>query len=292
MTAAAPNPRPGPPQDLAASFVGRTIGITWTAPLTGNPVTSYTLEVGTAPGLANLVTVPLGPGLAFSAAGVPDGVFWIRMRGLNGAGIGAPSSDVGFAVTSAGGCVGLPLAPTFQAPVISGNNVSLSWTAPTGGATPVSYVLFAGSGAGRSDGAAFNLGGPALSFGTPAPSGTYLLRVAARSACGVGPASNEATAVVGNTGVVPVAPTGVTAAAAGGVVTLQWTAPATGAVPTSYVVEAGTAAGSMNLGQFSTGSTATAVSGPVPAGRYYLRVRTRAGTLLSPPSADAIVDVP
>ncbi len=53
---------------------------------------------------------------------------------LNAAGSGAPSSDVGFAVTSAGGCVGLPLAPTFQAPVVSGNNVSLAWTAPTGGA--------------------------------------------------------------------------------------------------------------------------------------------------------------
>jgi hypothetical protein len=292
VTAVAPNPRPGPPQNLTASFVGRTITITWGAPVTGSPATGYTLEVGTAPGLANLVVVPVGAALAFSAGGVPDGTFWIRVRGVNAAGSGAPSSDVGFAVTSAGGCVGLPLAPTFQAPVVSGNNVSLAWTAPTGGATPVSYVLSAGTGSGRSDIATFDLGGPALGFATGAPSGTYVLRVAARSACGVGPVSNEATAVVGNTGVVPVAPTGVTASAAGGVVTLQWTAPATGAAPTSYVIEAGTAAGAMNLGQFNTGSTATSISGPVPAGRYYLRVRTRAGTLVSPPSADAVVVVP
>ncbi len=292
VTAAAPNPRPGAPRNLTASFVGRTITITWAAPLTGDPVTSYTLEVGTSPKLSNVVVVPVGPVLAFSAAGVPDGTFWMRVRGVNAAGLGPTSNDVGFAVTAAGGCVDLPVAPMFQAPVISGNNVSLAWAAPLGGAAPVSYVLYAGTGVGRSDIVSFDLGGPALAFATPAPSGTYFLRVAARSACGVGPVSNEVTAVVGNTSVVPVAPTGVTASAAGGIVTLQWTAPATGATPTSYVVEAGTALGSMNLGQFNTGSTATSISGPVPAGRYYLRVRSRAGTLLSPPSSDAVVVVP
>ena len=60
VTVATPSPKPGAPQTLNASFSGRTVGITWAAPLTGDPVTSYTLEVGTAPGLANIVVVPVG----------------------------------------------------------------------------------------------------------------------------------------------------------------------------------------------------------------------------------------
>jgi hypothetical protein len=82
------------------------------------------------------------------------------------------------------------------------------------------------------------------------------------------------------------------AAVSGLVVALSWTPSATGATPTSYVIDVGTISGSSNLGSFDTRSTATSVSGTVPPGRYFIRLRTRANTLLSAPSSEVIVDVP
>lgn len=292
-----PNPRPGAPTGLTASFSGRTISIAWTAPTTGDPVTNYVLEVGSAPGLANLVVVPVGPGLSFVAPGVPDGTYWLRVRGSNAAGTGVPSQDLGVTMGVAGGCVGLPYAPTLQAPSISGSLLSLSWDAPGGTVAPTSYVLFAGSGLGRSDLAVLNLGA-GTTFAANAPAGTYFLRVAGRSACGVGAVSSDITASVltggggGGGGVVPVPPSGLTASVSGRVISLSWTPPATGATPTSYVVDVGTISGSSNLGSFNTGSTATSVSGAVAPGRYFIRMRTRANTNLSAPSSEVIVVVP
>ncbi|MFN7978591.1 MAG: M12 family metallo-peptidase [Vicinamibacterales bacterium] len=292
VTVAAPNPKPGAPQSLAATFSGRTVGITWAAPLTGDPVTNYILEVGSAPGLANIVVVPVGAATSFAAAGVPDGVFWIRVRGANGSGTGPASADLALVMNGGTGCVGLPFAPVFRTPVVSGSTASFSWDAPTAGATPVSYVLFAGSAPGRSDLAAIDLGSAATTFAATAPAGTYFLRVAARGACGVGPVSNDATMTIAPGGVVPTQPTGLAGTVSGGIVSLQWTAPASGAAPTSYVVEVGSASGISNILVLNTGNVATAISGPVPRGRYFIRIRTRAGTLVSPASNEVMIDVP
>jgi Metallo-peptidase family M12/Bacterial Ig domain len=293
-----PSPKPGAPTGLTASFSGRTISIGWLAPATGDPVTNYVLEVGSAPGLANLVVVPVGAGLSFVAPGVPDGTYWLRVRGSNAAGSGPPSQDLGVTMGVAGGCVGLPYAPVLQAPSVSGSLLSLSWDAPGGTVTPTSYVLFAGSAPGRSDLAVLNLGGTGTTFAANAPAGTYFLRVAGRSACGVGATSSDITASVlsggggGGGGVVPVPPSGLNASVSGRVISLSWTPPSTGATPTSYVVDVGTISGSSNLGSFNTGSTATSVSGTVAPGRYFIRMRTRANTNLSAPSSEVIVVVP
>ena len=292
-----PSPKPGAPTGLTASFSGRTISIAWTAPSTGDPVTNYVLEVGSAPGLSNLVVVPVGAGRSFVAPGVPDGTFWLRVRGSNAAGMGAPSQDLGVTMNVAGGCVGLPYAPALQAPAVSGSLLSLAWDAPGGTVAPTSYVLFAGSAPGRADLAVLNLGGTGTTFAANAPAGTYFLRVAGRSACGVGAASSDIIASVltgggGGAGVVPVAPSGLIASVSDRVISLSWTPPSTGATPTSYVVDVGTLSGSSNLGSFNTGSTATSVSGAVAPGRYFIRMRTRANTLLSAPSSELIVDVP
>ena len=144
---------------------------------------------------------------------------------------------------------------------------------------------------------AVDLASAATAFSATAPPGTYFLRVAGRSACGVGAMSADAVAAIGpgaggGGGVVPVAPDGVAATLSGRVISLSWNSPTTGAAPTSYVVDVGTATGASNLGSFNTGTTATTVSGSVPAGRYFIRLRTRANTLLSAPSSEVVVDVP
>lgn len=286
------NPRPGPPQGLTASFSGRTVTISWSAPITGDPATSYTLEVGSAPGLANLVVVPVGAVTTFSAPGVPDGTFWIRVRGANAAGAGQPSSDLALVMAASRGCVGLPMAPVLRAPVVSGSAFTLGWDAPAAGSSPVSYVLLAGSAPGRADIATIDLGSTATAFGASAPPGTYFLRVAARGSCGIGPASNEVTLSVASGGLLPAAPTTLVSSVSGRTVSLAWTAPATGATPTGYVIEVGSWAGGMNLAVLNTGSPATAISGPVAPGVYYIRVRTRAGGLVSGASNEVRVEVP
>ena len=68
----------------------------------------------------------------------------------------------------------------------------------------------------------------------------------------------------------------------GSIVTFTWQSPVSGAAPTSYVVEAGSAAGLANIAQLDTGSGATTLSvSAVPAGTYYVRLRSRRGTDVS-----------
>jgi hypothetical protein len=76
-------------------------------------------------------------------------------------------------------------------------------------------------------------------------------------------------------------------------VLLTWTAPATGDTPTTYIIEAGTATGLSDLGQFPTGSTSTfvIVSG-VPPGTYFVRVRAAAGAVSGPVSNEVVIVVP
>jgi hypothetical protein len=72
---------------------------------------------------------------------------------------------------------------------------------------------------------------------------------------------------------------------------LWWSAPANTAV-TSYLLEAGSAAGLSDLVRFPTGSTATwfSTSGVAP-GRYYVRVKAISDTSTSGPSNEVVVIV-
>ncbi len=88
----------------------------------------------------------------------------------------------------------------------------------------------------------------------------------------------------------PGAPTGLAANVQGNAVTLNWNAPAAGGAAASYLVEAGNAPGSANLGSAPTTSTSLAVGG-VPTGQYFVRVRARNAVGTSAPTSDVIVSV-
>lgn len=87
-------------------------------------------------------------------------------------------------------------------------------------------------------------------------------------------------------------PTGLTQTVTGASVALAWQAP-DGSIPlVSYVIEAGTASGSANLGSFDAHSTQPSMLVPsVPAGTYFVRVRAKSALALSGPSNEVVVTV-
>lgn len=89
-----------PPAPTALSFTidGSTVNLTWTAPEEGAP-TSYILEAGSEPGLANLVAQDTGSAATTLAyAGVPPGTYYVRVRAVNSLGAGVASNEVVVAV--------------------------------------------------------------------------------------------------------------------------------------------------------------------------------------------------
>lgn len=76
--------------------------------------------------------------------------------------------------------------------------------------------------------------------------------------------------------VAPALPTNLTGSVTGNRVTLTWTPPLAGDVPSSYTVEAGSSFGLADLANFDTGSPLPSLTvDDVPAGTYYVRVRSK-----------------
>lgn len=74
----------------------------------------------------------------------------------------------------------------------------------------------------------------------------------------------------------PGAPASLTSSVTGSTVQLTWTAPSAGAAASSYVVEAGSASGLIDLANFDTGNAAVTLTvTSVPAGSYFVRVRAK-----------------
>ena len=190
---ASAGPIPGPPSNLMANAVGTTATLTWTAPANVVP-TSYTIEVGSASGLADLTALSTGnTATAFSTAPVASGTYYVRVRASNGAGVSSPSNEATLVVAS--GCSRAPAPTGLRVASNTAGTVVLSWNAS--GGNPTSYVVEAGSTPGAADLANSNLGSAATTLTAHGVGfGTYFVRIRAQDTCGVGPASNELVVVV------------------------------------------------------------------------------------------------
>jgi hypothetical protein len=96
--------------------------------------------------------------------------------------------------------------------------------------------------------------------------------------------------------VAPEPPTNLTGSVTRGVssstVFLSWRAPATGVTPTTYRIDAGSAAGQTDQASFLTGSNATSFSTTVSGtGTFYVRIRAVAGTAVSLPSNEIVLSL-
>jgi hypothetical protein len=165
---------PGAPTNLTSAVSGTTVTLTWGAPSVGGVPTGYVVEAAATPGGAVVATLNTA-GVSVTVGDVPLGVYYVRVRAANGSGQSAPSNEVVVAVGGAGtGCPAPPLPPVLIVQSV-GLQATVSWSSG-GGCAPSTYVLYAGSAPGLSDIAVVNMGG-SLGLATPAPPGTYYVRV-------------------------------------------------------------------------------------------------------------------
>jgi hypothetical protein len=174
---------PAAPTGLRSQVSGSLASGAW------NPsanATSYRLQVGSVPGASNLFNASLGNTTTISGH-VPPGQYFWRLIASNSAGNSPPSAEAQFTV---GGCT-LPGAPHGFTFSVSGRIVTLNWSAPSSGSPISGYIVEAGSASGLSNLYNGPTGSAMPAAVTPAPPGTYFVRLRARNACGISGPSNE-----------------------------------------------------------------------------------------------------
>jgi hypothetical protein len=186
---------PGAPLNVVAVITSGVLTVTWDADSGGTPATGYILEAGTAPGLSNVAAINLGNTRTFTyTAGVPPGVYYLRVRAYNVAGPSDPSREL---VLNVGGLPAAPGVPIALTRTVSGSTVTLNWLPPADGGAPTSYVIEAGTGRGLRNIAAFDTGSAVPMVTVNAvPPGAYWVRVRARNAQGLGSATADIRLVV------------------------------------------------------------------------------------------------
>jgi predicted phage tail protein len=183
---------PNTPATLSSTVVDQFVTVNW-APPAGGGVSTYQLSVGSAPGLSDVLVLPL-PASSLSVSGIAGyGTYYARIAAANACGVSAPTPDISISVQP---CAGPPNAPTNLTFARNGNQVSFAWNAPASGPLPSQYGIAAGSAPGLMDIAAFATGNLATSLSASAPPGTYYVRVVALNACGISAFTNEVQVVI------------------------------------------------------------------------------------------------
>jgi hypothetical protein len=281
---------PQAPSGLSATVTGSTVTLSWSAPVGGDSPSSYIVQAGSSPGLSDLASFDTGgTTTTLAVLNVPGGTYYVRVRGNNSAGAGAPSNEFLLVVAGGSPC-GAVSAPTGITASVTGNSVLITWAAPAG-CSPTNYVIQAGSAPGLSNLANFSTGSTATTFAASGVgAGTYYLRVLSASGGVLSGPSTEVAFVVGGCGTSPGAPTNVRATITGATVALAWDAPAGACAPTSYMLQAGSAPGLSNLANSAVVGTALTAVG-VANGTYYVRVISVNAVGQSGPSNEIVFTV-
>ena len=173
---------PPAPAGFTAQTGGLLVAMAWNAAASA---TGYQLEAGSAPGLANLVVTGLGNVTTFAAT-APPGTYYTRLRALNACGASAASVEVPVTL----GCSAEAVVPGGLAVTKAAGVAAFAWLPPLGA---TSYRMRVGTAPGVTNLADLDVGATTslvVNLAGIAP-GTYYVRVAAVSACGIGASSNE-----------------------------------------------------------------------------------------------------
>lgn len=183
-----------------------------------------------------------------------------------------------------------PGAPTNLQASVTGNIVNMSWSPPSAGQPPTSYLIVARTLGGQLIGTV--PAGNLTTLSVPAPDGTYTLSVRASNASGAGPESNAVTLTVPQPVAAPGAPTHLTATVTGTTALLSWTPAATGGAVSNYLLLAGTTPGFvMPMARLMLPGVPGATIPGIPPGTYYVRVVASNAGGTSGPSNEIVVMV-
>ena len=87
-------PRPPRVSDLSILVEDRLVTLTWTIDASRSIATGQVVEAGFSPG-ETVVRLPVDAGAtSLTVPGVPPGRYYVRVRSVNGTGVGAPSNEV------------------------------------------------------------------------------------------------------------------------------------------------------------------------------------------------------
>jgi hypothetical protein len=210
------------------------------------------------------VSLPIGNVLTYFVI-APNGRYFVRVRMLFGTTPGPASNEIEVVVPP------LPAAPANVRATVERFMVTLTWNFGFASASVTSWQVHAGSAPGLSDLAIVTLPSSRRLLTATVPAGTYYVRVFAINQSGASPASEEVVVITGP-GIcdLPRAPTGLYAVAGQGGVLLFWDA-SSGPLPAGYLLAAGRAAGTSDLGTFTLPRT-TSFGSFAPAATYYVRL--------------------
>ena len=284
VSAAPPN-NPGPVTAILAGIDG--VDASWTAPVGGDPVVDYTVELlDDVPNVVDAATV-LAPGVTHSFTSVDPGSYTVRVRANNPDG---SSGDVDSAPVDVPDVPDAPAAPTT---VLNGtNDIQVTWVAPASGGDPIdSYDVTLTASAGGPPPPTFTVSAPALTHTFVAvPAGTYTATVVATNGVGDSAASPASTPAIDVVDPPPNDPTGVVASVSGTVdLKVDWVAPAAGPSPTSYVI---TLDNGPPATSEETSNLTITFSDLNPGQRYVATVQSKNGAGTSPGVASAEVVIP
>jgi hypothetical protein len=180
---------PGPPTGLVVATSVNQATFTWTPPSTGGAATGYLLLAALSSGGPPVASLPLGllapPQVTVS--NISAGTYFVRLAATNAGGSSAFSNEVVVSVVPPG-------PPALTPATVAGGRVTLSWSAPTTGSRPDSYLVVASLATGGPPMATLPV--PGTSVTVPAPAGSYTVRVYGVNAVGTGAASNPITVIV------------------------------------------------------------------------------------------------
>ena len=110
-------------------------------------------------------------------------------------------------------------------------------------------------------------------MGAAASGGGVFIRVRAANRAGTSAPSNEAQVIVSSATPLSGPPVGLEATVQGSLVNLGWQPASGGGAPAIWRLELGSAAGGIDLGVFTVAAAVRSVSGALPDGEYFARVR-------------------
>ena len=276
---------------MSAAAGNGSARLTWTAPASGGkPITSYTITPYVGTEAQQTTTVPAPPPPAGTVVtGLQNGTsYTFVVTANNELGAGAPSEPSSAITPEA--TITEPAAPTEVSAAAGNASVTLKWSEPANGGSPITRYRITPYIGGVAQQATTLTGSPPATGTTLTglTNGTsYTFTVKAANALGFGPESEPSAPVTPAT--TPSTPSILSTSAGNGSVTLKWSEPSNGGSPiTAYTVTpyVGGVAQKATTVEGSPPAITTTITGLVNGTAYTFKV-TATNALGSSPESEA-----